>query len=305
MDLSKQRVLLTGAHGFLGTHVLKTLNGRNCVPTIFRSNQFDLRNRAEIKFLLNLSKPDVIIHLAATVGGIGANWENPGKFFYDNAIMGIELMEQARLAGVKKFVQIGTICSYPKFTPTPFHEQSLWDGYPEETNAPYGLAKKMLLVQAQAYRQQYGFNAIYLMPTNLYGPGDNFNLQTSHVIPATIRKMLSSEKSITVWGTGSASRDFLYVRDAAEAIVLATEKYDAREPINIGSGVEITIQNLIHRIRAVTGYTGCVEWDESKSDGQPRRLLSTIKAEKYFGFQADTSLLTGLTETVNWYKAQK
>ncbi len=259
--------------------------------------------------LLEEARPDVIVHLAAVVGGIGANQKNPGRYFYDNAIMGIELMEQARRYGVRKFVAVGSICSYPKFTPVPFREDELWNGYPEETNAPYGLAKKMLLVQAQAYRQQYGFNAITLLPVNLYGPGDNFDLESSHVIPALVRKVLEARDegldSIEVWGTGNASREFLFVRDAAEGIALATNHYDKPEPVNIGSGQEITIRELAEKICEVCEYRGSIHWNVNKPDGQPRRALDVTRAQREFGFQAKTSLEDGLRETIAWYQRQR
>ena len=307
---SGKSVLVTGGAGFLGRHVVAVLRERGA-DRIFvpRSADFDLREKDAIIRALNWSKPDIIIHLAAVVGGIGANRENPGRFFYDNAIMGIQLMEQARRFGVEKFVTIGTVCSYPKHTPVPFREDDLWNGYPEETNAPYGLAKKMLLVQGQAYRQQYGFNAIHLLLVNLYGPGDNFDPATSHVIPALIKKCIDARERgddhIIVWGTGSASREFLYVRDAAEGIVLATERYDDPEPVNIGSGQEITIRELVELIKELTGFRGDVRWDTSKPDGQPRRRLDTSRARERFGFEARTDLRTGLRATIDWYLRQR
>jgi len=255
------------------------------------------------------AKPDVVIHLAASVGGIGANRKNPGRFFYDNLMMGVQMMEQGRLFEIEKFVAIGTVCGYPKFTPVPFKEDDLWNGYPEETNAPYGLAKKMLLVQAQAYRQQYGFKAIYLVPVNLYGPEDNFDPESSHVIPALIKKCVdaveSREDRIVVWGTGQASREFLYVEDAAEGIVLATQKYNKPEPLNIGAGFEIKIKDLVKLIAELTGFSGEIRWDTSKPDGQPRRRLDTSKAKQEFGFEAKTDFREGLRKTIEWYKAQK
>ena len=302
-----KKVVVTGGAGFLGTHVVKKLQDRGCkeifVPKI---EDYDLRDRDAIIRMYRESKPDIVIHLAAVVGGIGANRENPGKFFYDNAIMGIQLIEYARQFGVKKFVCIGTICAYPKYTPVPFKEENLWDGYPEETNAPYGLAKKMLLVQLQAYRQQYGFNGIYLLPVNLYGPGDNFDPKSSHVIPALIKKCVDavneSKKEIVVWGTGTPTREFIYVEDAAEGILLAAEKYDKPEPVNIGAGFEIKIKDLVDLIVRLTGFKGKVVWDTSKPDGQPRRMLDTSRAEKEFGFKAKVNFEEGLKRMIEWYK---
>ena len=272
-----------------------------------RSAEFDLREKDAINRALDWAKPDVVIHLAAVVGGIGANREHPGSFFYDNAIMGIQLLEQARQAGVEKFVTMGTVCAYPKHTPVPFREEELWNGYPEETNAPYGLAKKMLLVQGQAYREQYGFNSIYLLPVNLYGPGDNFDLQTSHVIPALIRKIVEANERdddhIVAWGTGLASREFLYVDDAAEGIVLATERYDGPEPVNLGSGREITIRELVETVARLCGFAGEIRWDTSQPDGQPRRMLDTSRAKRLFDFEAETGFEAGLHATISWYLA--
>ncbi len=307
IDLRTKRITVTGGRGFLGKHLVRKLREERGCPDIFVADlpEYDLRALESIKRMFDDQKPDIVIHLAAVVGGIGANRANPGKFFYDNAIMGIQLIEQARSFGVEKFVCLGTICAYPKFTPVPFKEETLWDGYPEETNAPYGLAKKMLLVQLQAYRQQYGFNGIYLLPVNLYGPGDNFDPQSSHVIPALIRKCVEAkergESSITVWGTGNASREFLYVDDAAEGIILATEKYDKAEPMNLGAGFEISIKELVERMAEITGFTGTVIWDPSKPDGQPRRMLSVARAEQEIGFKAQTKLDVGLNKTVQWY----
>jgi GDP-L-fucose synthase len=304
-----RRVMVTGGSGFLGTAVVARLR-RSGASQVFvpRSADYDLRTRDGIDRALDDGRPDLIIHLAAVVGGIGANRENPGRFFYENAIMGIELMEQARLRGVGKFVGIGTVCSYPKFTPVPFHEDDLWGGYPEETNAPYGLAKKMLLVQGQAYRQQYGFNAIHLLPVNLYGPGDNFDPSSSHVIPALIRKCIEARErgdaSIEVWGTGSASREFLYVDDCAEGIVLAAERYDDPEPVNLGVGAEITIKELVGLIARLARFEGELRWDTTKPDGQPRRALDTSRARERFGFVAGTSFQDGLKRTIEWYEAQ-
>jgi GDP-L-fucose synthase len=271
-----------------------------------RSAQYDLREKADIQRMMADARPDIIVHLAAVVGGIGANRENPGRYFYDNAIMGIQLMEVARQYGIRKYVQVGTICMYPKFTPVPFREEDLWVGYPEETNAPYGLAKKMLLVQAQAYRQQYGMNAVTLMPVNLYGPYDNFDPASSHVIPALIRKVLEARDAdrdhIHAWGSGSASREFLFVRDAARGICMAADRYDAADPVNLGSGTEITIRDLAEKIRALCGFRGEIRWDPAKPDGQPRRCLDTRRAEQAFDFRAVTDLSDGLLETIQWYQ---
>ena len=303
-----KRVLLTGGAGFLGSRVVDRLQ-RSGAKDIFvpRSRDYDLVKHEDVIRVHNDAKPDVVIHLAARVGGIGANRANPGKFFYDNLMMGVQLMDVSRLMGVSKFVATGTICAYPKFTPVPFREEELWNGYPEETNAPYGLAKKMLLVQAQSYRQQYGFNAIYLLPVNLYGPRDNFDLETSHVIPALIRKCVEAVNNkadqIVLWGTGSPTREFLYVDDAAEAIVLAAEKFDSPEPVNIGSGQEISIRDLANLIGEMTQFKGRIVWDSNYPDGQPRRALDTSRAERYFGFKASTSLRTGIQNTIDWYKS--
>ena len=307
INLKDRKVIVTGGAGFLGKFVVKKLKDRNCkeifIPKI---EEYDLRNLETIKKMYRDAEADVVIHLAAVVGGIGANRENPGSFFYDNLIMGIQLMEQARLIGIEKFVALGTICAYPKFTPVPFKEENLWNGYPEETNAPYGLAKKMLLVQSQAYRQQYGFNSIFLLPVNLYGPWDNFDPKSSHVIPALIKKFyeakINNEPEVVVWGTGKATREFFYVEDCAEAIVLATEKYDKPDPINIGAGFEITIKDLAERMKKLVGFEGTIVWDTSKPDGQPRRCLDTSKAEKEFGFKAKTNFNEGLKKTIEWYK---
>ena len=305
---SDRRVMVTGGGGFLGTAVVRRLEAAGAgdifVP---RSAEYDLRTHDGVVGALDDGRPDIVIHLAAVVGGIGANQENPGRFFYENAVMGIELMEQARRRGLAKFVQIGTVCSYPKFTPVPFREDDLWNGYPEETNAPYGLAKKMLLVQGQAYRQQYGFDVIHLIPVNLYGPGDNFNPTSSHVIPALIKKCVDArdrgDDHIEVWGTGSASREFLYVDDAAEGIVLGAEHFDGAEPVNLGVGQEITIRELVELIVDVTKFEGEVRWDTTKPDGQPRRALDTTRARERFGFVARTSFADGLRRTVEWYEA--
>jgi len=301
-----RKVMVTGGGGFLGQAVVRRVEAGGA-DSIFvpRSRDYDLRTKEGIDHAIDDGRPELLIHLAAVVGGIGANRDNPGRFFYENAIMGIQLMEQARLAGVGKFVTIGTVCAYPKFTPVPFSEDELWNGYPEETNAPYGLAKRMLLVQGQAYRQQYGFNAIYLLPVNLYGPGDNFDPRSSHVIPALIKKCVDArvggDPFIEVWGTGSASREFLYVDDAAAGIVLAAERYDDGEPANLGVGHEITIRELVEVIMELTGYEGEVRWDATKPDGQPRRALETSRARDRFGFVATTSFEDGLARTIEWY----
>jgi GDP-L-fucose synthase len=308
-DLSGRRVLLTGGSGFLGQNVRATVAARHPAALLApRRSEYDLTEQAAVRSLLDDHRPDVVIHLAAVVGGIGANRAQPGRFFYDNIVIGLLLMEEARKRGVKKFVTVGTICSYPKFTPVPFREEDLWNGYPEETNAPYGLAKKSLLVQGQAYRQQYGFNAVTLLPVNLYGPGDNFDPGTSHVIPALIRRMVAAreagEKSVEVWGTGTATREFLFVRDAAEGIASAADSYDDPEPVNLGSGQEIAVADLAGLIRDACGYRGELRWDPSKPDGQPRRCVDTSRARERFGFVARTSLRDGLRETVEWYEHQ-
>ena len=305
-----KRVLATGGAGFLGSFVVKKLRERGCKDIFVpKRKDYDLVQFEAVKRVYQDARPDIVIHLAAVVGGIGANRENPGRFFYDNAMMGIQLIHEGYLRKIEKFVALGTICAYPKFTPVPFKEEDLWNGYPEETNAPYGLAKKMLLVQAQAYRQQYGFNCIYLLPVNLFGPGDNFDPESSHVIPALIKKCIDAQKKgenrIEVWGTGKASREFLYVEDAAEAICLATERYNKPEPVNIGAGFEITIKDLVELIVKLTGFKGEIVWDTSKPDGQPRRMLDTSRAEKEFGFKAMTSFNEGLKKTIDWYKKQR
>ena len=306
---STKRVLITGGAGFLGSFVVEKLRQRGCKDILVpRRKDYDLVEMEAVKRIHKDTQPNMVIHLAARVGGIGANQANPGKFFYDNLMMGAQLMEVGRQAGVEKFVTISTICAYPKFTPVPFKEEDLWNGYPEETNAPYGLAKKMLLVQSQAYRQQYGFNSIVLFPVNLYGPRDNFDLQTSHVIPALIRKCLEAKRrdasNIEVWGDGSPTREFLYVEDAAEGICLAAERYDSSEPVNLGSGMEISIKDLVHTIKRMTGFTGEIIWDTTKPNGQPRRSLDTSRAEKHFEFRAKTSFEEGLRRTIEWYKDQ-
>ena len=295
LDLANKQIVVTGGKGFLGTNLVKKLQEHGATKVVpLAHHDYDLRDRAQVQRMFDDLHPEVIIHLAAVVGGIGANRLHPGSFFYDNAIMGIQLIEEARLHEIEKFVQVGTICAYPKFVPVPFKEEDLWNGYPEETNAPYGLAKKMLLVQLQAYRQEYGFNGIYLLPVNLYGPGDNDDLVTSHVIPAMIRKFKEAKEqhlpTVTLWGDGSPTREFLYVEDAAEGIVLATERYDKPEPVNLGSGEEISIKDLADLIKRLTGYQGVIVWDTTKPNGQPRRLLDVSRAELEFGFRASSSL---------------
>jgi len=311
LDLTKQRIVVTGGAGFLGRHLQGRLrqagvsDDRILAPTIDR---YDLTREADVERMYADTRPTVVIHLAAEVGGIGANRASPGRFFYANMAMGLHLIEHARRAGLAKFVQIGTICAYPKFTPVPFREEELWNGYPEETNAPYGIAKKALLVMLQAYRQQYGLNGIYLLPVNLYGPGDNFDPRTSHVIPALIRKFVEARDSglpeVVVWGTGTASREFLYVDDCARAIVLATQRYDGPEPVNVGAGFEISIRDLAEKIRDLTGYTGRIVWDTTKPDGQPRRCLDTTRAAELFGFRAEMDFEEGLRRTVTWWGSQ-
>ena len=304
---ANQRVLVTGGAGFLGARVVAMLRERGCEQIFVpRSADYDLTQIEAIRNVYRDTKPEVVIHLAAVVGGIGANRENPGRFFYENAIMGLQLIEEARQHKIDKFVAIGTICSYPKFTPVPFREEDIWNGYPEETNAPYGLAKKMMLVQSQAYREQYGFNSIFLLPVNLYGPNDNFDLATSHVIPALIRKCFEAKKRkqghIVAWGDGSPTREFIYVDDAAEGIILAAERYNSSEPVNLGSGFEISIKDLSETIAGLTGFTGEFKWDTDLPNGQPRRCLSIDKAERLFGFKAKISFEDGLKKTIAWYR---
>ncbi|TAK58264.1 MAG: GDP-L-fucose synthase [Dehalococcoidia bacterium] len=307
-SLDGARVMVTGGAGFLGRHVVRQLEQRGARVFVPRSFEYDLREKEAIERALDDARPEIVIHLAAVVGGIGANRQNPGRFFYDNAVMGIQLMEQARVAGVEKFVAVATVCAYPKYAPLPFREDDIWNGYPEETNAPYGLAKKMQLVQAQAYREQYGFNAISLLPVNLYGPGDNFEPESSHVIPALVRKIvdakLRGDAQVVAWGTGSASREFLYVEDAAEGIVLATERYDDAMPVNLGAGHEISIRELVQTIAGLCSFTGEIVWDASQPDGQPRRMLDTSRAKELFGFEATTDFEQGLRLTIEWYLAQ-
>ena len=310
LNLSEKRICVTGGAGFLGTHLIENLKNRGAedifVPTI---EKYDLVDRDAITQMLSDSNPDVIIHLAAHVGGIGANREHPAEFFYDNLMMGVQLMHQVWERGVEKFVAIGTVCAYPKFTPVPFREDDLWIGYPEETNAPYGLAKKMLLVQSQAYREQYGYNSIFLLPVNLYGPGDNFNPKSSHVIPALIRKCVEAKENgddhIVVWGDGSPTREFIYVTDAAEGIALATARYNESDPVNIGSGFEISIKDLVEKIAHLTGFEGDLVWDTSKPNGQPRRALDTSRAKEKFGFEARTDFDEGLINTIRWFQEHR
>jgi len=299
-----KKVLVTGGAGFLGSHLVPKIRALGAIVKIPKSSDYDLRDYNNcLKVCENI---DIVIHLAANVGGIGYNLEHPADLFDDNILMGVNVMRAARKQGVKKFVAIGTICAYPKFTPVPFKEENLWNGYPEETNAPYGLAKKMLLVQGQAYRKQYGLNVIYLLPVNLYGPGDKFDPKVSHVIPALIRKFILAKKQgnkeVVVWGTGKPTREFLYVEDAAEGIIKATEKYNKADPINLGAGFEISIKELAGKIKKITGFKGEIVWDKTKPDGQPRRKLDTSKAEKEFGFKAHTNFDAGLRKTIAWYK---
>lgn len=307
INWNEQRVVVTGGAGFLGSHVVRALRARGSSEIFVPLREtYDLRQQEAILDLLNDTDPTLIIHLAASVGGIGANRAHPAEFFYDNLMMGTQLLHESWRAGVAKFVAIGTVCAYPKFTPIPFHEDDLWNGYPEETNAPYGLAKKMLLVQSQAYREEYGYNSIFLLPVNLYGPGDSFDLETSHVIPALIRKCLEAEQRgdayIEAWGDGSPTREFLFVEDAAEGIVMASERYDDSEPVNLGSGIEISIKDLLTLIARHTGFSGQIRWDTTKPNGQPRRALNTERAYERFGFRATTSFDEGLRRTIEWYR---
>ncbi|HEY2941813.1 MAG TPA: GDP-L-fucose synthase [Vicinamibacteria bacterium] len=312
LDLKRKKILVSGGAGFLGSAVVETLRRRGCPPASIiapRRAEYDLVHETEVRRLYDTHRPNVVIHLAAVVGGIGANRENPGSFYYQNLVMGAMLMEHARQTGVEKFVAIGTICAYPKFTPVPFREEDLWAGYPEETNAPYGIAKKVMLIQSQAYRAQYGFNSIYLLPVNLYGPRDNFDPRSSHVIPALIRKCVEAvdrgDAVVEVWGTGRATREFLYVEDAAEGIVLATEHYDGAEPVNLGAGFEVTIKDLAELIARLSGFKGRLVWNTSQPDGQPRRCLDTTRAATYFGFRAATPFEEGMRRTIEWYRASR
>lgn len=307
MNLTHKRIVVTGGKGFLGGFLTQNLRGRGCEQVMpLDIGDYDLTKAEDVGTMYTDLKPEVVIHLAAVVGGIGANREHPGEFFYKNLMMGVQLMEQARLNGVEKFVAVGTICAYPKFTPVPFKEEDLWNGYPEETNAPYGLAKKMMLVQSDAYRREYGFNSIFLLPVNLYGPRDNFDPSSSHVIPALIKKCVEArdrgDDFIEVWGTGQASREFLYVEDAAEGLALAAERYEKSEPVNLGAGFEIKIADLVALIAELTGFKGELRYDSSKPDGQPRRMLDTSRAEQEFGFKAQTSFRDGLERTIEWYE---
>jgi GDP-L-fucose synthase len=301
----RRRVMVSGGQGFLGKNVVRKLRERGAEVIVADQDRYDLRRLEDIRRSLSDSKPQMVVHLAARVGGIGANLEHPAEFFYDNLMMSVPLLHESWAAGVEKFVALGTICCYPKFTPVPFREEMLWDGYPEETNAPYGLAKKMLLVQSQSYRQQYGFNSIFLMPVNLYGPGDNFDPASSHVIPALIKKCVDAKKAgadhIEVWGDGSPTREFLYVEDAAEGILLAAERYNQSEPVNLGSAFEISIHDLVETIARLTGFEGRIVWDPSKPNGQPRRKLDTTRAKDFFGFESQVSFEEGLRKTIDWY----
>ena len=308
--MKNKRITVTGGKGFLGGHLVQTL--KDCGYrriTVAGRPEYDLVSLPDIRRMYDETKPEMVIHLAATVGGIGFNQEHPASLFYDNIMMGVQLIHEGYLRKIYKFVALGTICAYPKFTPVPFREDDIWNGYPEETNAPYGLAKKMMLVQSQAYREQYGFNSIFILPVNLYGPGDNFDPRSSHVIPALIKKcvdaVLSHEHEIVVWGTGKATREFFYVEDAAEAIVLAMEKYNKSDPVNIGAGFEISIRDLVNLIVELTGFTGKIIWDKTKPDGQPRRMLDTTRAFNEFGFRARTDFREGLAKTIEWYRSHR
>ncbi len=310
IDITKKRICVTGGNGFLGQHLVRKLKDRGCGNLFIADvDKYDLRVLSDIIRMYKDIRPEIVIHCAALVGGIGANRKRPGEFFYDNLMMGVQLMEIARQYNIEKFVALGTICCYPKFTPVPFKEENLWNGYPEETNAPYGLAKKMLLVQSQAYRAQYNFNSIFLMPVNLYGPGDNFDPSVSHVIPALIKKCVDVQEAdsneVVVWGTGRATREFLYVEDCVEGIILATERYKKSDPINLGAGFEISIKDLLHLIIKLVGFKGRIKWDSSQPDGQPRRCLDTTRAEKEFGFRAKTSLEEGLKRTIEFYRRHR
>src|ERR1039457_4413950 len=310
IDLTDKKVVVTGGGGFLGSHIVEELRRTGCAdPFVVRARYFDLTSSEAVDSLIRDTRPDVLIHAAAVVGGIGANRARPGEFFYLNAIMGIQLIEAARRHGVEKTVVLGTICAYPKFTPVPFREEDLWNGYPEETNAPYGIAKKALLVQCQSYREQYGMNAIFLLPVNLYGPGDNFDLESSHVIPALIRKCAEAVEEghdeIVLWGDGSPTREFLYVEDAAEGIILATEHYDKPDPVNLGSGMEISIRDLAAKIAGITGFSGRIIWDATQPNGQPRRCLDVTRAEREFGFRATTPFDAGLRKTIEWHRSHR
>src|SRR3954463_11483318 len=306
-DLAGKRVVVTGGSGFLGRHVVTALSTRGCTVLVPRKAEYDLTRVADVERMYTDLEPQVVLHLAAVVGGIGANRDSPGRFFFENVMLGALTMEMARQSGVKKFVGIGTICAYPKLAPVPFLERDLWNGYPEETNAPYGIAKKMLLVQGQAYRQEYGFNAIHLLPVNLYGPHDNFDPKSSHVIPALIRKFVEAVDAgaagVVCWGTGNATREFLFVEDCADAIVAATERYEGPEPVNIGAGFEIAMRELAELLAELTGFTGSLTFDRTKPDGQPRRMLDTTRAEQRFGFKATTDFRDGLRRTIDWYRS--